>query len=353
MRKSFVLCTLFFITIFNIGNAQEKDSVKVKTGLISRTNFAPIPIISYNRSYGVSIGAMLNCFTDLNIQDTISPASKTGIGAFYSTNKSWFTVAFQKLYLKEDKIRAVWALGSGDQNFQYLDDVSDIDEPTYVDYSTKVTFVVTSFTYNIFSRFYTGLKYKYSNSTTKFDNGDPDEITRLNGIGIPSSFDNRDYIYNPSNGFYVNLNYMNYGKWLGNDDDNAYSFLQLDFNNYHRINEKGVLASRLYYYSALGSVPFIGEKAVGGKDLRGYSEGTYRSDMIMALQTEYRYQIYKKWGAVAFAGVAETFDHSGLLPAGGVGARYLIIPKRKINAGIDVAVGKGDWGMYFRVSEAF
>lgn len=294
---------------------------------------------------------MLNCFTDLNPKDTISPASKTGIGAFYSENKSWFTFVFQRLYLKEDKIRLSWVGGTGIKNFQYLDDVSDIYDPTYVDFSTEISFFVVDFTYNFFSRFYSGLKYKYSNSTTEYDNGNPDEKSRLSGFGIPSSFDNRDYIYNPSNGFFVNLNYINNPKWMGNEE--TFSYIQLDFNNYQRINENGVLASRLYYYAGLGTVPFIGEKTIGGKDLRGYSSGDYRSDMVLAIQTEYRYHIYKKWGAVGFAGIAGAFDGSGLLPAAGLGARYMIIPKRKMNAGFDIAAGKGDWGLYFRVSEAF
>lgn len=114
----------------------------------------------------------------------------------------------------------------------------------------------------------------------------------------------------------------------------------------------------MFVYTGIGEVPFVGQRAVGGKDLRGYTQGTYRSDKKTALQTEWRYNFYKKWGMVAFGGLAYTFETSssnasGLLPAAGLGLRYSIIPKMNMNAGFDFAVGKDDFGLYFRVGEAF
>ncbi len=31
----------------------------------------------------------------------------------------------------------------------------------------------------------------------------------------------------------------------------------------------------------------------------------------------------------------------------------LMIPKERINVGVDVALGKDDWGLYFRIGEEF
>ena len=62
---------------------------------------------------------------------------------------------------------------------------------------------------------------------------------------------------------------------------------------------------------------------------------------------------------VAFGGIAMAVDApkqitwSGVLPAAGVGGRYMAIPSEKINIGIDVAIGKDDWGLYFRIGEVF
>ncbi len=51
--------------------------------------------------------------------------------------------------------------------------------------------------------------------------------------------------------------------------------------------------------------------------------------------------------------LSEDDNWSGLLPGGGAGLRYLAIKEHNINLGIDIAVGKGDWGIYFRIGEAF
>ncbi len=37
----------------------------------------------------------------------------------------------------------------------------------------------------------------------------------------------------------------------------------------------------------------------------------------------------------------------------GAGLRFKRIPSRNINIGIDGALGKNDWGIYFRIGEAF
>jgi hypothetical protein len=46
-------------------------------------------------------------------------------------------------------------------------------------------------------------------------------------------------------------------------------------------------------------------------------------------------------------------NYSGLLPSAGAGIRFKAIPSRNINIGIDAAIGKEDWGIYFRIGEAF
>ena len=38
---------------------------------------------------------------------------------------------------------------------------------------------------------------------------------------------------------------------------------------------------------------------------------------------------------------------------GGIGFRYLMLPDERINIVLDLAFGKEDWGLYFRIGEAF
>ena len=352
-----LLVLLLSLLIVVTGLCQTQKQEPKKTSFLKRTSITIIPIVTYNKSYGIIAGTLVNGFTNVNIKDTISPPSMTGIGAGYTENKSWFAVAFQRLFLNKDKVRIVWALGLGKSNFQFFQENDDMAGGTFIDYSTHTQFVSATATYNIVSRLYTGLKYQYSKSVTEFDvQNKPNQVVRLSGFGIPVSFDSRNYVYYPTGGWSINAVFNSNVKWLGSDI--AFSSLSFNANNYKKLSTKIILASRFFIYGGLGSVPFIGQKVIGGKDLRGYTRGEYRSNAVTALQTELRYCFHKKWGAVGFGGIANSFTSngvaaSGILPAAGAGIRYQIIPKRKINAGADIAIGKGDWGIYFRIGEAF
>jgi hypothetical protein len=67
----------------------------------------------------------------------------------------------------------------------------------------------------------------------------------------------------------------------------------------------------------------------------------------------------RRFGTVGFFGVLtaiESFsnlDKAPFLPGGGVGIRYMAIPKERINVGMDFVPGKDDWGIYFRIRESF
>jgi outer membrane translocation and assembly module TamA len=106
-------------------------------------------------------------------------------------------------------------------------------------------------------------------------------------------------------------------------------------------------------------VPFSGKNVIGRDDLRGYTNGKHRANQVYDIQSEYRWNFYKKWGMVAFTGLALATDnwkgdnYSGVLPSAGAGLRYKVIPKRGINIGLEAAVGKEDWGVYFRIGETF
>ena len=46
-------------------------------------------------------------------------------------------------------------------------------------------------------------------------------------------------------------------------------------------------------------------------------------------------------------------DEGKILPGIGAGFRFTAFAENQMNVGMDLAVGDGDWGIYFRVGEAF
>jgi outer membrane translocation and assembly module TamA len=81
--------------------------------------------------------------------------------------------------------------------------------------------------------------------------------------------------------------------------------------------------------------------------------------MMLTTQAEYRLELPKRFGLVAFFGVGEVapeigaFNNKDLKPGGGAGVRFTVAKKNHVNLRIDYAAGLQGGGVYMGVSEAF
>ena len=84
----------------------------------------PVPYINYDRSMGVTLGAVPMLMFNPTEKDTLSPSSLVGGVGTWSTNKTWFLMGFGMFFLDEDNWRITTAGGVGAINFQfYLDGI--------------------------------------------------------------------------------------------------------------------------------------------------------------------------------------------------------------------------------------
>ena len=81
---------------------------------------------------------------------------------------------------------------------------------------------------------------------------------------------------------------------------------------------------------------------------------------MFAVQAELRARFTPRWGGVVFAGIGEVapdfgdMNSSDLLPAGGVGVRWMAAPENRVNIRADLAWGQGDEALfYLSIGEAF
>lgn len=350
MKKAcLILFLLLAVPLWAQEKAQDSTAHKKKRKL----NITGIPILSYNSSYGTIIGLNGMGFFNMNSKDTISPASQVGIGGGYTANHSWFGAGFAQLYFKEDRWRITAAAGLSSINFQYFEAAVDGGEGDFVDYGNVTHFAILKIMRQVVPHFYAGGLVKLQHSETEFEvSTDSTEVTNAHGLGASLLYDTRNNVYYPVKGWKASISYLINPTWMGSDEE--FQSIRAYANYYWYMNKKMVLASRASAFLGLGNVPFTGQHTVGGKDIRGYSDGKYRGDQVLAIQSEYRWTFYKRWGAVGFFGVAFTQKpSSGALPGGGAGLRFRAIPSRNINIGVDYAVGKGDNGIYFRIGEAF
>jgi len=99
---------------------------------------------------------------------------------------------------------------------------------------------------------------------------------------------------------------------------------------------------------------------MGGRShSRGYDRGRYRDHVLIAFQAEHRFDVWRRFGLVGFAGLADVaprieamkFEH--MRPTIGGGLRFRVGSLEKhVNARLDVAFGE-DFRLYFKLGEAF
>jgi outer membrane protein assembly factor BamA len=358
--KLFFLLLLFPFAFVNgqQGQGQKLPQIEKK----QKPRIAAIPMINYNRTQGIVAGALVSGFYKLNKKDTISPSSSTGLIGMYTQEKSHALLGFSRFYFAQDRWRVTAAVGSMDINFQfYLEDPA-LSGGNFYDYSTKMNLVVMQVQRNIFKRLYFGPTASFIKSTTEFgfpgvSGEDSVKYSNLNNVGYIISNDTRDHVQYPTRGMFLNFKNQFYRDWVGSD----YKFERylITYNQFFKLDETKILAARASLNIASGNVPFEGQSVVGGDDIRGYSQGKYRNNQVYALQAEYRWNFYKRFGLVAFAGVASAvaklsdIPKNEILPGVGAGLRFKMLPSEKINIGIDYGKGKDDYSVTFRIGESF
>jgi outer membrane protein assembly factor BamA len=181
---------------------------------------------------------------------------------------------------------------------------------------------------------------------------------QLSGFGVSLDWDTRDAVIFPRKGVFLQLTADTYGAMTGSDF--TFTGLKFDFRKYVPVAADQVLAIQALFRSGSGEVPFHKLALLGGESLlRGYYRGRYRDRDILAVQAEYRVTVWKRIGVAGFAGVADVFprlaefrlDH--LKYSVGTGIRYMVNKREGTNLRMDMAWGKGSFGLYFTAQEAF
>lgn len=348
MRRSFIV--LFSLIILSLQlQSQEKKKKEEKN-----FKFKPVPYLNYNRTGGFEIGAVPMAMYKVNKNDTISPESLTGLVGMYSTRGNWVAMFFQRFYLNQDKWRVTAAGGFAYVGFQFFfDEIGD-----FIDYNTDAQFLMVKTERKVYDKLYFGVRLARGTTSTAFDNLPQRKETVFNSVGLSLANDYRDNVYYPTTGSLSELTFKSTPSWLENEF--ASDKIEAEYNKYiAKRQQKDVLALRAKLGVGIGNLAFEQQFIIGNEDIRGYTQGTYRGDNLAAIQGEYRYNVNEKIGFVGFAGVATIWGsfnetHNGRLrPGAGLGFRFNVFPENHMNVGLDAAVGDGDWGIYFRIGEAF
>lgn len=355
----------------DIGNIVDLDDVntalnpfqKLVKGWPEDLVIAPVPAYSAQLGWNLTLGG--GYFINIGDEDSKSPPSTIGGFAMTAENGSYAYGAGAYLHLMDDRLRIKGGGAFMDIRYRFYGVGNEQgDLGLDIDILQDGSAYFLSATWNVWKKLYMGLGYLSGKVDTRLRLGlrtpasfDPTLSLDLGAYTIPIEIDSRDHEQFPRSGWLVKAKTILYRESAGSDFDAE--VFEISANHYTPMREQDVLATRFMVKDTSSGIPFFLLSSFGGQtDLRGYPSGRYRDQKMYAVQTEYRWTLNDRWILTGFVGVGEVaskFSELGenFLPAGGIGARYVLSAKHKVGLSADLAVGKDGAEFYFGVGEAF
>ncbi len=350
-----MVLVLLFLLLFVPGSgllAQHADSATVK-----RFRIFPLPAIGYAPETRWYFGAV--ALMNLRLDSLHKKTSNVELEFNYTQNKQFIYTENHELRIKEGRLllygsngyyrfpEYYWQNPEYDSTrFRYDADRLEIDNAILIKWGLGP---------------HLGLRQRYhymkiEDGASQIPATGNKTRMKVSGMGPQVIYDTRDHVLNARRGVYGSVSMLFFVRGLGSNY--VFSNLGSDFRYYYPIRKKSVVALQLTSNFNWGNVPFRMAALAGSEAmLRGYYQGQYRSSHLVAVQSEYRLNIWNWLGATAFAGWGKSFSNSGnvnhSLPGIGGGIRIRMDKKDNINLRFDYGIGKNSTGFYVAFGEAF
>ncbi len=334
----------------------------------------PLPALFYQTETGLGFGAAITYFLPPPTDSGNGPvqrdqASQLQLFAIYTTKKQTAIQFGAELYPSGGKFRLLGSVTFVKFPTKYWGIGNNTPDAAEEDF-TPLSFVIDGdFQREIRPSWYAGLLGQFVIRNLDevepgglLDSGNTPgaEDGRIVGLGAGATWDTRSSTIWPVRGGYHQLRALFYDGFFGSDFD--FGTISLDLRGYFTILPGTVLAVRALGVTSTSTPPFDFMPQLGGDRLvRGYFAGRFRDDNLLALQAEYRFPVWRRFGAVAFGSAGQvaptlgTFATDAFRPAAGFGVRFLLNPERMLNVRADFAWGfhVGSTGFYLGIGETF
>jgi len=179
----------------------------------------------------------------------------------------------------------------------------------------------------------------------------------ISNFGLLALFDNRNNIFYPTKGWYIESSYFASAKWAGSSF--SYTKFELDARYYQKLKGEQVLATNLFLGTRSSETPFQDLNNLGTKISRGFDNRRYLDNTEVTLVTEYRFPVWKRIKGAVFGSTStvtpafgDVFSSKYRSAAGG-GIRYVINKKEGTRLRIDYGISGEGGQVYFTINEAF
>ena len=350
-------------------STQEGESSKEK----GRLGITPFPVIYYTPETSLALGGGV-VFTLRDEDETMETRpDNLQVMTAYTLNNQFFINLAPEKYFNEQRGRFFMNIGYlnwptsffgiGNESGIDPEEIEDLEE-TYTDESFMLQPWIM---HTVVADVSMGLTLDWKNTNVEDveDGGmlEQGDITGSDGgvssgMGPVIAWDTRDNLFSPSRGSWHKTWAWIYREWMGSDFD--YEYYGLDLRHYRPIGRESVLAMQGFMALTSGEVPF---NEYPTPLMRGLYENVFIDKNAVAVRAEYRFPINffanGRWGGAVFGAVGDAFPDAtttediDLKVAGGVGLRYALNKKEKINVRLDIGVSQYGIFPYVMLQEAF
>lgn len=414
MRKLTPLILLLTLSFASIKvNAQEtvKDSVTTNKAEHSKISIIPMPVIAANPTTGMIFGVApgVSWFNG----DPKNTSMTNFLATFlYTSNKQLFIQMRGSVFFSEDKWISTTDLryNLNSQPTYGLSTKKQSANNTEIGFENKVSddlfdgpplsemmefdhfrFYQTVLKRHEQSRFFYGLGYHldimsniddhqldlssseqvitnhYNYQTIK---NLPLEGYTQSGISLNLLYDSRDNVANPYKGRYAFASYRINPEFLGSTANSNSLWLEYrDYVSLDKSRPRNLIAFWAFgNFVTGGKVPYMFLPAVGwdmfGRSARPYTQGRFRGEDLVYAETEWRFPLQKekdKFGGVVFMNATSASSRTQNINVlnyydmgYGLGLRYMISAKNRINICLDYGFGEnGASGVFLNLNEMF
>jgi hypothetical protein len=345
---------------------------KFDVGQATSTNqgFLPVPMVITEPAVGFGLGGGLLYFHQGSDQQEfvidsnqeggrMRPHSMSGVFGLGTDNDTWAGAGFHFGSWYEDTIRYAGAAGMASVNLKSYGGGDSPSTSDGLNYNLKGWLLFQQLMFRVSDTdAFVGGRFTYFDSHNTFDLAsslpgieqweiDSDNV----GLGPVVQYDSLDNIFTPNRGTAVDYSTMFFAGSGQNSREHEYQITGVKYRRYWSLTEEFVLGWRLRGEFSSGNVLFYAMPFV---DLRGIPALRYQDTHAISTELEARLDVSQRWSVVGFAGTGCTANSLGDfrsakgLWTGGVGVRYLTIPKLGLYTGLDVAAGPEDVVFYLQ-----
>jgi outer membrane protein assembly factor BamA len=406
-----LLKALFFLTILLLNatwaNAQDQENDKEKTRQKKerKVSIVPLPAVAADPTSGLILGIAPAFSWTIGNPETTSMSTAIGLG-LVTTKRQLYTSLRSHAFLKDDSYtiytdfrfninnQPTYGLGTKIWARPWRNEPTNGEKDDLI---KEMIFFRHIRLYGIAmkryqdTRFFYGLGFHFDRMFRIDDRSlnlgsDPPELTyhevyqrekklpaenyQQSGISLNALYDSRDNVANPYKGKYLYASWRSFAEFLGSTSNSG--TLWLEYRDYFSLSKnrpRNILALWTYAWSVThGEVSYMFLPAVGwdmfSRSGRAYTQGRFRGEDLVYTELEWRFPLQKnkeRFGSVLFANTSTAssrgedinlFSHFQL--GYGLGLRYMVLPKRRINIALDYGFGvRGASGIFLNVNEMF